>query len=513
MYEKRQKKWDKHIDFIIFDKIAITLAIYLGYFLRHGWNSAINYGISIIYIRLWVILMISDLCVGFLFESYKNIVRRGYLEELKKTIKHCASTDVLVLVCIFISKETALYSRETLILYFCIHIVLVYLIRCIRKHDIRKKMSDNPYTEHMLILTDDLHKDSCVSKLKYDNYRNYKVIGVVVAGAEEIADYFRHTKSDNINEKEENFLDDHEQIEDAIKEVAATKEENVNDISGVRVVCSFDELEDFLLNHVVDSIFINMELPQNLKAKLLKHLISSGVTVHVNLMELPHELMDKSVERIGEFTVLTSGMRIATRRQLFEKRLMDICGGFVGVIIMLIATVFFAPIIYMQSPGPIFFKQSRVGKNGRIFKIYKFRSMYMDAEERKKELMSHNKMDGLMFKMDNDPRITPIGRFIRKYSIDELPQFINVLKGDMSLVGTRPPTVDEYEQYQLHHMGRLSSKPGITGLWQVSGRSDMTDFEKIVELDTQYISNWSLSEDIRILWRTVKLVLKGEGAE
>jgi lipopolysaccharide/colanic/teichoic acid biosynthesis glycosyltransferase len=138
--------------------------------------------------------------------------------------------------------------------------------------------------------------------------------------------------------------------------------------------------------------------------------------------------------------------------------------------------------------------------------------MYMDAEERKKELMEKNKMSGFMFKMDDDPRITKIGKFIRKTSIDELPQFWNVLKGDMSLVGTRPPTEDEYCQYELLHKRRLSIKPGITGLWQVSGRSDITDFEQVVELDTKYIMEWSLAEDIRILFKTVKIVFGGKGA-
>src|SRR5699024_10273038 len=175
--------------------------------------------------------------------------------------------------------------------------------------------------------------------------------------------------------------------------------------------------------------------------------------------------------------------------------------------------LFIAPVIYIQSPGPVFFSQKRVGKNGRTFKIYKFRSMYLDAEERKKELMEQNKMNGFMFKMDHDPRIFPFGNFIRKTSLDEFPQFINVLKGDMSLVGTRPPTLDEYEQYELHHKGRLAMKPGLTGMWQVSGRSDITDFEEVVRLDTEYIRNWSLSLDIKILLKTVMMVFTGKGAE
>ena len=139
--------------------------------------------------------------------------------------------------------------------------------------------------------------------------------------------------------------------------------------------------------------------------------------------------------------------------------------------------------------------------------------MYVDAEERKKELMDQNEMNGLMFKMENDPRIFPAGHFIRKYSIDELPQFWNVLIGDMSLVGTRPPTENEYAQYDLHHKARLAGRPGLTGLWQVSGRSNITDFEEVVALDTEYIRNWSLGLDISILFKTVAVVFKGSGSK
>ena len=145
----------------------------------------------------------------------------------------------------------------------------------------------------------------------------------------------------------------------------------------------------------------------------------------------------------------------------------------------------------------------------------------MDAEERKKELMAHNEMQGLMFKMENDPRIIGsekgpgkgLGNFIRKTSIDELPQFWNILKGDMSLVGTRPPTVNEYKQYDLRHKIRLSMKPGLTGMWQVSGRSEITDFEEVVRLDTEYIEKWSIWLDIRILIRTIGVVLYGKGSK
>ena len=162
------------------------------------------------------------------------------------------------------------------------------------------------------------------------------------------------------------------------------------------------------------------------------------------------------------------------------------------------------------SAGPIF-SQERIGRNGKPFKFYKFRSMCPNAEAKLDDLLEQNEMDGPVFKIKDDPRITRVGKFIRKTSIDELPQFYNVLKGDMSLVGTRPPTVDEFRQYESHQKRRLSAKPGITGLWQVSGRNEIKDFEDVVKLDVQYIDNWSIGLDIKIILKTIKVVFEKGG--
>lgn len=254
--------------------------------------------------------------------------------------------------------------------------------------------------------------------------------------------------------------------------------------------------------------------------------METGVTVHLTLAKVDNVPGKKQlVERVGNYTVLTTSMNYASTRALLMKRLMDIAAGIVGCILTGIIFVFVAPAIYIASPGPIFFSQERVGKNGKKFKMYKFRSMYMDAEERKAELMAQNKLgDAKMFKMDFDPRVignkilpdgshkTGIGDFIRRTSLDEFPQFFNVLKGDMSIVGTRPPLISETNLYELHHRARLAIKPGITGMWQVSGRSDITDFEEVVRLDKEYINNWNLGLDIKILFKTVLIVFKKEGS-
>ncbi|MCD7835309.1 MAG: sugar transferase, partial [Lachnospiraceae bacterium] len=221
----------------------------------------------------------------------------------------------------------------------------------------------------------------------------------------------------------------------------------------------------------------------------------------------------KTLNRVGKYAVVTFARNIFSNRQLFLKRTLDILGSLVGMVILAIATAFVAPLIKLDSPGPVFFGQTRVGKNGRKFTFYKFRSMYVDAEDRKKELMDKNEVKGLMFKMEDDPRITRVGKFLRRTSIDELPQFWNILKGDMSLVGTRPPTVDEFEQYGIEHKGRLSMTPGLTGLWQISGRSDIKDFDEVVKLDMEYIDNWTIWKDIKILMLTFKVVFTGKGSK
>ena len=178
-----------------------------------------------------------------------------------------------------------------------------------------------------------------------------------------------------------------------------------------------------------------------------------------------------------------------------------------------IFTIIFGPIIKHQSPGPVFYASIRIGKGGRRFKFYKFRTMIQDADKLQDALKAKNQMKGQMFKMDDDPRIIPIGKFMRKYSIDEFPQFWNVLKGDMSLVGTRPPTEKEFEQYERRHKARLGIKPGLTGMWQTSGRNNIKDFEEVVALDTQYIMNWSLGLDLMILFKTIGIVVSGEGSK
>ena len=210
---------------------------------------------------------------------------------------------------------------------------------------------------------------------------------------------------------------------------------------------------------------------------------------------------------------------IDRKQNLREHRLYWVGRRTQDVVLSALALVVLSPVMLATaiaivvddpSAGPIF-SQERIGRDGKPFRFYKFRSMCPNAEAKLDDLLGQNEMDGPVFKIKDDPRITRVGKFIRKTSIDELPQFYNVLKGDMSLVGTRPPTVDEFRQYESHQKRRLSAKPGITGLWQVSGRNEIKDFEDVVKLDVQYIDNWSIGLDIKIILKTIKVVFEKGG--
>lgn len=192
------------------------------------------------------------------------------------------------------------------------------------------------------------------------------------------------------------------------------------------------------------------------------------------------------------------------------KRVVDVVGSLVGLTITAVVTVPIAIAIQFDNPGPIFYSQIRCGLKGKPFRIWKFRSMVMNADKLKH--MVNNEAKGGIFKNRNDPRVTRIGRFLRRTSLDELPQFWNVLMGDMSLVGTRPPTVDEVIGYKRHHWERLNVKPGITGEWQVNGRSEVTDFEEIVKMDVAYQKKWSIFYDLYLILKTIQVVLNKQGA-
>lgn len=280
------------------------------------------------------------------------------------------------------------------------------------------------------------------------------------------------------------------------------------------VLGGIDQLINIVKNNIVDEVVF--DLP-NGNVDDFEDIVfeceSMGVTVSLVMYTLNLKISKPDMSLLGKLPVLTFKTTDFSPWQLLAKRIMDILFGAIGLVLTSVVFIFIAPAIKLESEGPILFAQNRMGRNGRVFKFYKFRSMYKDAEERKKALMEQNEVNGHMFKITNDPRITKVGKFLRKTSLDELPQFWNILMGDMSLVGTRPPTLDEVSKYETRHWRRLSIKPGLTGMWQVSGRSDILDFDEVVALDLEYIDNWSIWLDIKLIFKTFLAVFHMKGSK
>ena len=482
MYSKKAQGWMKHLDFIVLDMICLQVAFILAYMTRHGLSSPYGHRD---YLNLAIVYTLVDFLVLIINRTMKNVLKRGYYKEIAQTVKHVALVTASVALYMFSVQTGEVYSRIMFYLLILYYIVVSYITRILWKKRLlhRKKAQ---ITSAIFFITTSDRAERVVSR-----YRENTITGRLIQGM--------------------CLLD-----QDLSGELFAE----------VPVVACRDAVLKYLRDKWVDEVFIS--LPQTFPhpAELISAIADMGMVVHVEMEQLDVEAWQhQTIQKIAGTTVRTVSMTMATPLQHMLKRGLDIIGGIVGCLLTLVLTVIIGPMIYIKSPGPIFFTQTRVGKNGRTFKLYKFRSMYLDAEARKAELLAQNRVQGgLMFKLEYDPRIIGceklpdgtvkkgIGNFIRDYSLDEFPQFFNVLKGDLSLCGTRPPTLDEWEKYELHHRARLAIKPGITGLWQISGRSNITDFEQVVELDKKYIREWSMGLDFRILLQTIKVVLGRDGS-
>lgn len=460
--------------------LVIDLACILVSYLIATWmrfNTRRDWGDKTLHYMVCVVFLLFCAIYSFLADWNRKFIIRGYVVELFSVVRSVLVTVGCSLVAVYFLQWTNILSRIVIINFIWIDVLLDYIARIMFKAFLRRHMMNDNNVVRVVIISEKEYMEKIVERLQRSSaFYGYKVVRAYCA------DY-------------------------------TPKNAQPWYIGDVHIHYGIHDLTSRLLTDPFDEVFIyTPNISQNKMEGIILGFEEMGVTSHYCL-ELPS--IRKAISHVGEFmgySVLTYTMNKKSYKKLFIKRAVDIVGGFVGLILTGIISIFLAPAIKLESPGPVFFSQIRVGKNGRRFKIYKFRSMYIDAEERKKELEAQNEMNGFMFKMENDPRVTKVGTFIRKTSLDEFPQFLNVLKGEMSLVGTRPPTEEEFEKYNEHYRRRLSMTPGLTGLWQISGRSDITDFDEVVKLDLEYIDNWSLTEDFKILVKTVGVVLFGKGA-
>jgi exopolysaccharide biosynthesis polyprenyl glycosylphosphotransferase len=261
----------------------------------------------------------------------------------------------------------------------------------------------------------------------------------------------------------------------------------------------------------VDEIYFSTPADKRIVIGLVEEARSAGIDVRVVPDLYDGLAWNAPVEYIGQFPTIPLHRRDFPRGAFLIKRVIDVTLSTLALIVLSPMLLAIAILVKVNSPGPVFYRAQRIGRKGRTFTCYKFRTMVEDADGQREKLMDRNERDGILFKITNDPRITTLGARLRKYSMDELPQFYNVLSGDMSLVGPRPPIAAEVEQYDLAHLRRLDVLPGMTGLWQVEARQDPS-FDSYISLDTAYVENWSLLLDLRILARTVGVVLGGTGS-
>ncbi len=482
MYRKNANGWLKHIDFMIFDMICLQLAFMIAYFIRNGDIHLYN---DFLYRNMAIIIELADLMILLIFGTLKGVLKRGHYQEFVKTLKHAFIVCFLAVLYLFTVQKGVFFSRFILFLTIGIYFILTYIVRELWKSNIKKGVNSGKRRK-LLIVSSSSIADKVIDNVEKNNYSRYDIVGVALLDKDLIGDQ----------------------------------------INNVSVVANNETVGMYACKEWVDEVLIVLPKEIAYPNTLIEQLTLAGITVHMNLAKVVNSPGKKPfVEKIGDYTVLTTSINYASLNELFLKRVFDIVCGLFGCILTLVICIFIGPAIYIASPGPIFFSQERVGKNGKKFKMYKFRSMYLDAEERKAELMKDNKLgDGKMFKLDFDPRVignkvmpdgshkTGIGEFIRKTSLDEFPQFFNVLKGDMSIVGTRPPLISETNLYEYQHFARLAIKPGITGMWQVSGRSNIVDFEEVVRLDKEYISDWNIGLDIKILFKTILVVIRKDGS-
>ena len=469
---RRKNKMIETYSILIIDVVCALASYALSLFIRTSMdrqtlNSQYQFAIGAYIVALC-------LMYSLFLDGNRYFFDRDNFKEFYYTVRYTLIIMVGLVMILFLTKQVYAFSRLVYIFFAIFNVVFTFIAHVVFKKYMLTYYRKSVNSTKMLVITNKLMANEVIGKLQKEKTYEYDITAAAI------------------------YDDD----------------KHAAEVLGVPIVASKQDLFDVVCQMMVDEVFICLPGVPTIEIRdMVQKFEEMGLVCHYNVDIFSHANPNTYVQQLAGYSVISFALQSLDSRRLLLKRCMDILGALVGLLITGIITPFVALAIKLDSPGPVFFSQVRIGKNGRRFKIWKFRSMYIDAEERKKELQAQNEVKGLMFKMEDDPRITKVGKFIRKTSIDETPQFWNILVGDMSLVGTRPPTVDEFEQYNGYYRRRLCITPGLTGMWQVSGRSDIQDFEEIVKLDLEYIDNWSLGLDIKILFMTVFAVIGAKGSK
>jgi exopolysaccharide biosynthesis polyprenyl glycosylphosphotransferase len=465
------------------DFIAIVFSFFSAYLLRAKILPLIPYFEKRVffpienYVPVFILSSFFLLLSLYFLEGYKLPLGVAFHKSFFTILKSVLLAFLLVLASIFLLKLVYV-SRTFIAIFFLCFLVLGTFFRHIVSLKFRGGVREGLHHKNLVVVGNGSNALEFISAVNANSDTGFSIRGFFLSSDNETPD----------------------EIETLIK-------------SGVELLGSVYDIPSFLEREVVDAVVIT-EDPS--KVKNLEELFISceelGVELLMSLRVLPHINTPIYFEKLDDIPLLHFAMTPKASIALFLKRLIDILGSFFGLLTLSPLLCFVAVLIKLTSEGPVFFVQERMGLRGRRFKLYKFRTMVKDAEKKLEEIKHLNEVDGPVFKIEKDPRLTPIGGFLRKTSIDELPQLWNVLKGEMSLVGPRPPIPSEVEKYERWQRRRLSMRPGLTCLWQISGRSEL-DFDTWMKLDLKYIDNWSLTLDFIILLKTIPAVLSGRGAK
>lgn len=475
MYRRTMQGWQRHLDFVILDELSLLLSIVLTVFIG-GRSGSLPEDIRTSTFIVGALLVNLLLCI--MAGSMNDAMRRGYFEELVATVRHVLFVFSLFTVLLLIAYEAIRFPRTFLMIMFGTYTVLSYASRVAWKQVVRVRLKKAEGKKTMLLVTDSAHAPEILRRMLRGSY---SVAGVVLAD--------RDAKGETIE--------------------------------GVDVVAGIGDAAEYLCHAWIDEVFFVCASLNSGTQELMDRCREMALTIHLYVALQGVDEKKQVLENIAGYEFLTANIKLMSGGDVVLKRLFDLAAGLVGSVLAGLVVLIFGPLIRLRSPGPLLYKQVRVGENGRQFEMFKLRTMYVNADRRKQGLSQENSHgDGMMFKMDFDPRVVGnrilpdgtqkkgVGDFVRRTSLDEFPQFFNVLRGEMSVVGTRPPTLDEWERYQYHHRARMSIKPGLTGLWQISERKDSMDFDEVVKLDTDYIADWSIGLDLWIVARTVAVMAK-----
>ncbi len=458
------------------DMVVTALSFFTAYWIRTNfrvyWETNLYpveryYSLFLIISPVWSVLL-------YYFGAYKSQRTVSFPSEMKLVWK-AVLVGGLFLGAVAFALKSYYLSRTLIVIFIAVNLISLTIERFV------------------------IRKISWIVRKSGYNYRNVAIVGINEAARDILQ---RITNSDYWGWRVVGFIT--ETLED----------EQKGAIDGYAIIGKLHDLERIVKERVIDEVIfaVSGKRLEELEDTFLM-LEDHGINARIVANMFPHVIAKLHLEELESVPLLTFTTTPTSDLALIAKRAFDIVVGALLFIVMLPVMLISAGLIKITSPGPVLFRQKRSGLHGRVFTLYKFRSMYVDAEAKKKDLEALNEMDGPVFKIKDDPRVTAVGHFIRKTSIDELPQLWNVLKGDMSIVGPRPPIPDEVLLYKRWQRRRLSMRPGLTCLWQISGRNKVSSFDEWAKLDLRYIDTWSLGLDMKIFLKTIPVVIFRKGAE